>query len=320
MWPSVVRWRATNRHNQQVIPVRLNQIRVFLAIIDSGSIRGAARNLGVTQPAITKGLRQLEESLHVRLLDRTPHGVVPTLAGRAFTARARAVQSELRKAEEDLAQLAGERAGSVSFGLSLVALQLMPEAFSTFREHFPDARVRIVEAVSHRLLPLVRDETLDFVVGRWTGGKSDPSIVARPLFTCAMVIAGRAGHPRSRVGSLKELVDADWVMVVPPGMPGSMVERLFVSAGLPLPAKLTQCESFAALLVLVAETDLLAVLPRPLLATPFGRVGLQSLAIQEPLPRDTISLITRADARLTPMAAGMVKAVTAAARQLARRR
>ena len=64
--------------------MRLNQLRVFLTIIDSGSIRGAARQLGVTQPAITKTLRQLEESLHVRLLDRTQHGVVPTLAGRAF--------------------------------------------------------------------------------------------------------------------------------------------------------------------------------------------------------------------------------------------
>ncbi|MFN0316414.1 MAG: LysR substrate-binding domain-containing protein [Burkholderiales bacterium] len=298
--------------------MRLNQIRVFLAIIDSGSIHAAARQLGVTQPAITKGLRQLEESLHVRLLDRTPHGVVPTLAGRAFIARARAVQSELRKAEEDLAQLAGERAGSVAFGFSLVGLQIVTEAFSRFREHFPDARVRIVESVSHRLLPMVRDESLDFVVGRWTGGKSDSSISARPLLSCDMVVAGRTGHPRGKMRSLAQLLDAEWVLVVPPGSPGSMVERLFVSAGLRVPEKLTQCESFAALLLLLAETDFLAVLPQSLLATPFGRVGLQPLAIQEPLPRETISLITRADARLTPLAADMVKAVTTAAKQLAR--
>jgi LysR family transcriptional regulator, regulator of abg operon len=299
--------------------MRLNHIRVFLAIIDSGSIRAAAKQLGVTQPAITKGLRQLEESLHARLLDRTPHGVVPTLAGRAFVARARAVQSELRKAEEDLAHLAGERAGSVAFGFSLVGLQIVTEAFSRFREHFPDARVRIVEAVSSMLLPLVRDETLDFVVGRWFGGKSDPSIVAKPLLQSPVVVAGRIGHPFGAARSLNELLDADWIVVVPPGADASILKKTFLSAGLPVPAKITQCESFAAMLLLMAETDLLAVLQQTLLATPFGRIGLQALPIKEPLPRETISLITRADARLTPLAAEMVKAVTTAARQLAKK-
>ncbi|MFN0040398.1 MAG: LysR substrate-binding domain-containing protein [Burkholderiales bacterium] len=299
--------------------MRLNQIRVFLAIIDSGSIRSAAKQLGVTQPAVTKALRQLEESLHARLLDRTPHGVVPTLAGRAFIARARAVQSELRKAEEDLAQLSGERAGSVAFGFSLVGLQIVTEAFSRFREHFPDARVRIVEAVSPMLLPLVRDETLDFVVGRWTGGKSDPSINARPLLPCPMSVAGRAGHPRTGTRSLGDLVDAEWIVVNLPGAGASMVEKAFLSTGLSVPKRITQCESFAAMLLLMAETDLLAVLPQPLLATPFGRVGLQALAIKEPLPRETINLITRADVRHTPLAADMVAAVKKAAKQLAKR-
>ena len=300
--------------------MRLNQLRVFLTIIDSGSIRGAARQLGVTQPAISKGLRQLEESLHVRLLDRTQHGVVPTLAGRAFIGRARAVQSELRKADEELSQLAGERAGSVAFGFSLVALQIIPQAFSRFREQFPDARVRIVESVSHLLFPLVRDETLDFAIARWTGSKSDPSMAVRPLFECGMVVAGRTGHPLSNAGSLAELSDAEWAVVILPGLPGCVIERAYVSAGLQIPAKLTLFESFAALLVLIAETDLLAILPTPLLDSTYARAGLQAIPIKEPLPRDTISLITRADARLTPMAASMVKEVTTVARRLVRGR
>ncbi len=299
--------------------MRLNQLRVFLSIVDSGSIHGAARALGVTQPSVTKGLRQLEQSLHVRLLDRTQHGVVPTLAGRALIARARAVHSELRKAEEELAQLAGERAGSVAFGVAYPALHILPEAFIRFRRLFPDASVRIVESVSHALFPLVRDETLDFLVGRWSGNKSDPSMDVRPLFQCEMVVVARAGHPQATARSLEDLVGADWTMVIAPGMPGSTLEQAFVSAGLPCPERLTHCESFAALLSLIAGTDLLAVLPRLLLSNSLARLGLQPLAIAEPLPRTTISLIKRADARLTPVAAGMVKAVTAAARQFARR-
>src|SRR5258705_11931080 len=100
--------------------MRLSQIRDFLAVVESGGIRAAARELGVSQPAITRSVRRLEAELHTRLLQRTPTGVVPTQAGRAFLARARAAQAELRKAEGEADQL-GEKGGSVAFGVSPTA-------------------------------------------------------------------------------------------------------------------------------------------------------------------------------------------------------
>lgn len=298
--------------------MQLNQLRVFLAIVDAGSIRAAARQLGVTQPGITKTLRQLETGLRVRLLDRTQHGVVPTLAGRAFIARARAVQSELRKANEELAQLAGERAGSVSFGITLVALHIVPEAFSRFRAEFPDARVRLVEAVSHLLLPQIRDETLDFAVGRWVGGKPPSWMHVNPLYRTETVVAGRAGHPLAKAGSLKQLVNADWATVSPPGISGSVIEQTFTLAELPVPKSITYCESFAALLTLVGGTDLLVTLPRVLAAHPMGGGGLEIFPIRESVPRQTIALMTRTDAKPTSVAAAMMKAITTAARRLVR--
>src|SRR5262245_28896923 len=95
----------------------LSQIRDFIAVVESGGIRAAARKLGVSQPAITRSVRSLEAELRARLLRRTPTGVVPTQPGRALFARARAAQAELRKAEEEVDQL-GQTAGSVAFGRS----------------------------------------------------------------------------------------------------------------------------------------------------------------------------------------------------------
>src|SRR5260221_9970694 len=66
--------------------MRLSQIRNFLAVVESGGIRAAARKLGVSQPAITRSVRRLETDLHARLLQRTPTGVVLTKPGRAFLA------------------------------------------------------------------------------------------------------------------------------------------------------------------------------------------------------------------------------------------
>src|SRR6266702_2713306 len=97
--------------------MRLSQIRDFVAVVESGGIRAAARKLGVSQPAITRSVRGLEAELHTRLLQRTPTGVVLTEPGRAFLARARAAQAELRKAEEEVDKL-GHAVGPVAFGVS----------------------------------------------------------------------------------------------------------------------------------------------------------------------------------------------------------
>ena len=91
--------------------MRLSQIRDFVTVVESGGIRAAARKLGVSQPAITRSVRGLEAELHTRLLQRTPTGVVLTEPGRAFLARARAAQAELRKVlsvrQEAIATLSG---------------------------------------------------------------------------------------------------------------------------------------------------------------------------------------------------------------------
>ena len=77
-------------------------------------IRAAARKLGVSQPTITKSIRSLEAELHVQLFGRNARGIVPTASGRAFFARARVAHSELRKAEEEAAEVGGSSAGSVA--------------------------------------------------------------------------------------------------------------------------------------------------------------------------------------------------------------
>ena len=153
--------------------MRLRQIQDFLAVIEEGSIHAAARKAGLSQPAVTKSVRGLEAELHTQLLRRTNHGVVPTPAGRAFYARARAAHTELRKAEEEIAQLCGAGAGSVTFGVGPVAALLVaPEAVTRLHQQHPEAFIRIVEGFVDPL-PMVRDETLDFAM-------SPPRRASRP--------------------------------------------------------------------------------------------------------------------------------------------
>lgn len=296
--------------------MRFNQVRDFLAVFESGSLRAAARALGVSQPGLTKSVRALEAELGVPLMLRTTRGVVPTKFGRAFLARAQVVQAELRKAEEDFAQLAGDRAGSVAFGFGpLVATLIVPEAVARFRQQFPRAHVRLVEGLAHVTVPLVRDETLDFAVApRLPGIQLDAAISFRPLFRHPRVVAARKGHPLSNARSLAQLVGATWLVFEP----RSLFERMFSDVGLPPPRPAIQCESANASLLLFANTDVVALLPRGFFSLPSAGGVLQEIAIAERIPSFTFGLFKRADAPLTPIASGLAKAVTAVARRLAR--
>src|SRR5689334_14491473 len=142
--------------------MRLNQIRDFVAVVEGGSISAAARALGASQPGLTKSVGSLEAELGVSLLRRTPRGALPTSYGKAFYVRARAAYSELQKAEHEMAQIAGSRAGRVSIGFGpFVAAQMVPQAVRRFRLSYPEVELRLMEGFAHAMIPLVRDETLD---------------------------------------------------------------------------------------------------------------------------------------------------------------
>ncbi|HKC53351.1 MAG TPA: LysR substrate-binding domain-containing protein, partial [Burkholderiales bacterium] len=222
--------------------MRLSQIRNFLAVVESGGIRAAARKLGVSQPAITRSVRRLETDLHARLLQRTPTGVVLTKPGRAFLARARAAQTELRKAEEEVDQL-GQRVGSVEFGVSPTSAMMVPEAVIRFRQQFPQARVRIAEGLPNLLIPLVRDETLDFAICRRAVVKPDSGLAFRPLFRNDFVVVARKGHPLKDARSLAGLAQASWISLLPLDAPGGPFDRAFSPVGLSIPQRVIQCES-----------------------------------------------------------------------------
>lgn len=299
--------------------MRLNGIRNLVAVVESGSIRAAARKLGVSQPAITKSVRSLETELHLQLLKRTPQGVVPTPAGRALLVRARAIQAELRKAQEEMSLLAGRDAGSVTFGVGpMAAVFILPEAIREFRQQFPNAHVRIVEGFAPALISQMRDESLDFALGPRFDTSLGPSIKFRPLLRLQFGVVARKGHPLAGAHSLAELREADWLSVEGIGMPGGLLNRTFGGAGLPLPRQAVQCDSINTMVSVLSKTDMLGVLGTRVLAIPSVRELLVCIKVRDAMPSGTIGMFMRADPPLTRVAAAMAKTVTAVARRLAR--
>ena len=143
--------------------MNLNQLRVFARVADAGSLTAAAHELGVSQPAVTKQLAELEESVGMNLFDRLPRGVRLTAAGSLLVRRARKIFAEEQAAEGELAQLVGVEGGQLCVGASTtIGNYLMPQWFGRFHGEYPGVRLELLIENTAMIQQAVIDGRLDF--------------------------------------------------------------------------------------------------------------------------------------------------------------
>lgn len=296
--------------------MRFDQLTHFLAALETGSIREAARRAGLTQPALSKSLRMLETEMGTQLFTRSRHGISATPHGLTFAARARAIHAELRKAREEMGQGYTPGVANVAFGVGQASMMLvMTEAIQKFRKRWPQARIRIMEGLPDTLLPMVRDETLDFALGGRIESLPE-SLSFKPLFRSARVVVGRKGHPLGDAQSVTKLGNAEWIRTPPIESINGPLEQVFSAAGMPVPTTSIQCESYHSATFLLANTDMLALMSRRQLATPYGSMYLRAIPVREPLPSFTVGIYTRSDVPPTPAGAALAREVTLVAKRL----
>lgn len=307
--------------------MRLQAIEQFIAVIDAGSIRGAARNLGVSQPALTRALQQLEEELGVQLMDRSGRGVTPTAAGSAFLSRARVAEAELRKAAEEAKRTAGDSTRLLALGVSPVgASLLLPELAITLQKLHPTTRMRILETTPSALLSLVRDEVMDVAVTQRTRIHLDAGLDYRPLAEVQMRLAVRPGHPllskSNKLGkkvpcTMADLVAASWLYMTAHDSTDDIVSRSFIASGLPVPMPAVHCGSYFVALDLIASTDMVGVLPPALLRSCMRSGQLAELVLAQPLMPIQLGLYTRSGSPQTAPAKSAANAIIAISKRIA---
>jgi DNA-binding transcriptional LysR family regulator len=283
--------------------MKLHHLRDFIAIAHASSVRGAARTLGLAQPALTRSLRELEKEVGASLVERHPRGVVLTPAGSAFLARARAAVEELRRGKEEVAQLTDLFEGAVTIGMSsAVFLSLVPEAFAAFRREMPQIHVHLIEGLFPTLEPQLRDGRLDFFVGPRPEKVPGDSYRVDLMFRNERVVVCRADHPRRNVKSLKELTHAEWVLTGLRERVEQEFEEQFSELGLACPSAITQGDSLLAVVTLLNASDAFAFVPRQWADTLLVKHTIRALPIKETLRGPDIVQITRAGLPLTPAA------------------
>lgn len=280
--------------------MRLQQLELLLAIADTGSLRASAEALHVTQPALTKALKQLEAEFGVPLVLRTPQGARLAPAGELLAARAASALRELARAREEVDWHVRHARARVTVGLSPVAgILLAPGAVARFSARMPQVRLRMVDAVYPRAQALLRSGELDLAIGPLPPRETSRDLVAQPLFDSANVVVVRTGHPLAGARSLKALRAARWVLVGPAGGPGDPASIDWAGAGLSPPEVRIECESFTSLLALMTGTDVVGSMPRVFLERFAQPMGLIAVPVVDRLPVTTLHAVRRADAPLT---------------------
>lgn len=290
--------------------MRLRQLQEFVAVAESGSVRAAARHLGVTQPALSKSIRQLELEVDAPLFVRSAVGVTPTPFGNAFLPRARLVMAELQRIGEDLRALRGADGGVLRLAVAPSACAtLVPRALRELRRQRPAAEVLIVDGLFPSGVSLLRSGSIDLFVGPLHPGEEGRDLHVERLCTNPISVACRPGHPLAAVTSLEALAGADWIFGGPLGLRGNYLVDFFRQRGLPAPRSSVQAESFLALLAIVSESDLLSIMPSRMLEQGPFRSMLRALPLQERLELPPISAISSAASPPTPPTRDFVKAL-----------
>lgn len=270
----------------------------------------AAERLHVAQPALSRGLAELEEILEVRLFDRTPRGVVPTEFGEAFTQHARNVLAQLGRAGSHLAELAAGRRGTVTVGTHLFGSNiLLPQAITTFKAEAPEATVAVHLGTPDDLFADLRAGRADLVVGRLQPLLEVSRETATPLYEEPIALVARRDHPvHDQPCSLASLMDKPWVVPVNGTVLRTELEALLARHGLGLPTNRVECTGYLTVHRLIVTTDAIGLLPA-LVVTEDPRM--RPLALLPELSQ-TIGVTTVEGRSLPPSARLLVEHLTRA--------
>lgn len=284
--------------------MKIKSIEAFVATVEGGSIHAAARDMGLSQPAISKTLKALEEELGVPLLTRGTRGVYLTDYGKRFFQRAKTILQESQKAISELEQMQGKTNSKISILLSPAAsMQLAPTVLRQFRYQHPNVKIHIFEGLAPLAIEKLRTSEVDFAICAATENRVPKNeFELAPVMDVPMAIIGRAGHPLVASESLKELQQASWVQIGAGGNLTPLIHDYFIQNQLNAPDIAVECHSFTSSLAMILNTDLLGMVPVAWINNPIYRTQFSQIHVKEGGISNRLQLVLSRDKPLTPIA------------------
>lgn len=269
--------------------MKLHHLQYLVGAADRGSLRGAALEVGVSSTAVSRALIELENLAGVPLLERKAEGVELTAAGRAVLSHARQVMSQLKAADETLANLRGSVNTRLAIGVTpWVTQTLLGPSIQMLVRQRPDVRLDVHEVLGTDYRAL-REGSIDIAIGLMPL-QSATEFNARPLFSYGSAVICRIGHPLAQVRRLSELAGQDWLLSREIEQHSPVMQSLLTGMQA---SRVHYARSALAATAIVRSTDMLAVCPWPRVESDRVRGTVQALHLHDELPEHVTGLLTR---------------------------
>ncbi len=309
----------SNLKHRVATRLKLQQLRLLVAIADQSSILHAARSLNISQPAATKLLKSLEADFGVELFERTNRGAIPTAAGAALVRHGRLILAQLSHAAQELDDLAEGTGGRVVLGTLLAASALLlPATIAAVRVDRPNVSIVIREGTNDRLIPALRDGSLDLVLGRLSDYRYREDLAQEALYEERVCVVVRSGHELASVKrlTLKRLRDWGWILPPPETTLRRQIDKEFQDAGVEPPSNAVESVSHLTNRYLVRHTDMLSIWPYHVIEEDVERGDLVILPIALAAAFGPVGVSTRRSGRLSPAATAFLETLRRTAADL----
>jgi DNA-binding transcriptional LysR family regulator len=299
--------------------LKTRQLLLLIALDDYRNIHRAADELHMTQPAASKQIKDLEEMLDVRLFERLPRGMEPTIYGETMIRHARMALTSLALAHDDLVALKAGLSGQVEVGVIMSpAMALLPRAIARIKEQAPLLRIGVHLESSNVLLDKLQRGTLDFMIGRILEKEDSSGLVYEELTeepACAVV---RPGHPllQAKGLTLGDLADRPWILPPPGSILRHRFDMMFRRAGQQPPSNVVDTTALLLITALLQQTESLHVMPLEVAQYYASLNVMRILPIELPCTMDAFGIIRQQDHLLSPGADLLLKQVRLAASEI----
>jgi DNA-binding transcriptional LysR family regulator len=245
--------------------LRLRHLQLMVALSETESLRSAADELAMTQPAATKALKDLEDTVGVSLFVRHARGMEATIYGEAVMRYARVVFEDLEELREELAAIEAGDIGKVRIGAVMApAPDLLTRVIVTLKEAHPRLQITVQIDTSDVLVQALQQDQLDIVVGRIPYGYPALDLSFETLSEEALSIVARPEHPVAHAPAkpkLAELAAYPWIVQPHPSPMRQVIDQTFRESRVAPPVSTVETSSILTTLSLLRDSDMLAVLP-----------------------------------------------------------
>jgi DNA-binding transcriptional LysR family regulator len=284
--------------------LKLQHLKIVMAVAERGSMQQAAKHLAISQPVVSKIVADLEDALGVRLFDRSPQGVEPTRYGLALLRRTIAVFDELRTSIDEIRFLADPTAGELRIGsteplLAGFGLAVMERLW----QQHPGINFRMVEASSSTLLSRELPERhIDLALVPLVGAALPDGQEAVILFQdrLRVVVGTKSPWARRRQVALAELVNQPWCLAR--SSIGALVADAFVANGLPAPRIAVTATTAHLLFQLLESGRFVGHFGEGLLHFYMNRFALKKLPVELPAEPFSVAVVTLKNRTISPVA------------------